>query len=101
GNDGYALARLPAEPPKVRKSLSRLMNECIQALGSDLDFHWLCCQSLGLKRTGGRAFGLNASDRTAQTDHEGYYLFKWKEGGIQKTRWVKSASSIHRQTTQS
>jgi hypothetical protein len=44
---------------------------------------------------GGRAVGLNASDRTAQEGREGYYLFKWKEGGQEKTKWVKSNSSIH------
>jgi hypothetical protein len=40
--------------------------------------------------------GLNASDRTAQAGHEGEYLFKRKEGGVEHTKWVKSNSSIHR-----
>lgn len=92
---GAMLHMLPASPPTVRKQLSTLMSECISAMGNELDFHWLCCQSLSLKQKGGRKLGLNASDRTAQVGHEGYYLFKWKENGVDNEKWVKSNSSIH------
>jgi hypothetical protein len=93
---GAVLHMLPAAPPVVRKTLQELMDECIQSIDTSIDFHWLCCQSLTLTQKGGRALGLNASDRTAQSGHEGYYLFKWKEGGVDKEKWVKSNSSIHR-----
>lgn len=92
---GAIVHMLPASPPTMRKTLEELMGECIQAYGPDIDFHWLCCQSLRLAQVGGRELGLNASDRTAQVGHEGYYLFKWKEGGVAKQKWVKSNSSIH------
>jgi hypothetical protein len=92
---GAILHTLPAAPPVVRRNLDALMDECIQAYGEDLEFHWLCCQALGLTRVGGRALGVNASDRTAQVGREGYYLFKWNEGGVPKTKWVKSHSTIH------
>jgi hypothetical protein len=92
---GAVLHMLPAGPPMKRKSLEALIDECVQAFGKEIEFHWLCCQSLALTQMGGRAVGLNASDRTAQEGREGYYLFKWKEGGQEKTKWVKSNSSIH------
>lgn len=93
---GAVLHMLPASPPVVRMTLQELMDECMQTIDDSIDFHWLCCQSLTLNQQGGRALGLNASDRTAQVGHEGYYLFKWKENGVDMERWVKSNSSIHR-----
>lgn len=92
---GISMVLLPNSPPVVRMSLEKLMELSIGAFGSDLDFRWLCCQALQLKDTGGRAQGVNASDRTAQAGHEGEYLFKWVENGVEKTKWVKSNSSIH------
>jgi hypothetical protein len=93
---GLTVVILPAAPPTVRWTLIELMDWCVENIGKDLDFRWLCCQSLTLKDQGGRKEGLNASDRTAQAGHESEYLFKWKEGGVEHTKWVKSNSSIHR-----
>jgi len=95
GVSPYILHTLPVAP-KTRLSLSDVMADCTAAYGKKLDFHWLCCQSLGLSKVGGREFGLNASDRTAQSGHNGQYLFKWKDvNGIQQQKWVKSNNSMH------
>lgn len=93
---GLLLVTLPAAPPNHRMSLEELMAWCVENIGSELDFRWLCCQSLSLTQTGGRALGLNASDRTVQEGHRGEYLLRWKENGVEKTKWVRSESSIHR-----
>lgn len=95
---GRVLYRLPPAPPTQRFFLSQMMQAFTDAWGRDaqIDYHWLCCQALGLDKVGGGEVGLNASDRTAQTGHEGEYLFKWKDGnGVEQTKWVKSNSSIH------
>jgi hypothetical protein len=92
---GTTMVLMPASPPVVRMSLEKVMDLAIKAIGPDLDFRWLCCQALQLKKAGGGELGVNASDRTAQAGHEGEYLLKWVENGVEKTRWVKSSSSIH------
>lgn len=92
---GKTLVMLPAAPPNRSRTLAQLMEWSVENIGPELDFRWLCCQSLSLKQQGGRKLGLNASDRTAQDGHEGQYLFKWVENGVEQTRWVNSNSSIH------
>jgi len=93
---GKGILMLPAAPPTQRRTLDELMASAVKQLGNDIQFRWLCCQSLALKQVGGRALGLNASDRTAQTGHEGHYLFKWTdENGLAHQKWVRSDSSIH------
>lgn len=93
--DQPVLCTLPAAPPTHRCSLATLMNHVRENMTGEIEFRWLCCQSLGLKQVGGRALGLNASDRTAMNGHQGEYLFKWLDGGQVQTKWVKSNSSIH------
>jgi hypothetical protein len=93
---GLVLVSLPPAPPVIRTTLEKAMAWCVENIGSELDFRWLCCQSLSLTQVGGRALGLNASDRTVQQGHEGEYLLRWTENGVEKTKWVRSESSIHR-----
>ena len=96
--NGRVLYRLAPKPPTQRFKLSEMMSAFTEAWGKDtaIEYEWICCQSLGLDRKGGRKLGLNASDRTAQVGHEGQYLFKWKdEHGANQQKWVQSNSSIH------
>lgn len=95
---GRNLWMLPPDPPHRARMLSDLMAGFRENVDSKttIDFRWLCCQALGLKQAGGRAEGVNASDRTAQAGHEGEYLFKWTDSdGVAHQKWVKSNSSIH------
>ncbi|APR81587.1 Hypothetical protein A7982_06936 [Minicystis rosea] len=58
--------------------LSQAIEQCRKDMGlsEEINFHWLCCQELMLKRAGGGKFGVNAGD---QVHKFGVYQFMWTD----------------------
>jgi len=51
-----------------------------------VDFHWMACQTLQLKKVGGRAFGLNAGDFAHDPSRPGRYRITLVDGTY---RWIR------------
>ncbi|HBY60253.1 MAG TPA: hypothetical protein DEH78_10545 [Solibacterales bacterium] len=74
---------LPSPPTGF--SLAELFQEWNDSQLPGVEFHWLACQTLGLKQVGGRQFGLNAGDFSHASGSPGRYRIK-DVGG--KFTWI-------------
>ncbi|WP_425091460.1 putative adhesin [Tropicimonas sp. S265A] len=78
--------------PAGGATLSELFQSWTKGNSGEVEFHWMACQTLGLKQVGGRSHGLNAGDFSHSDKAKARYRIK--SNGKGKYMWMTDDGKI-------